>query len=140
MSILQFIQLFGEIKMKTEYKSRIPTEEEIFYFKMSVESPKNTIEIYDKIFSVFIATAGIMISLNSSNGFLNILSYIFSWLCLLFSIMGVLPKEKAIQPNYFKEMKEFVEARIQFKKKIIFISIISLFISFCLNLYSKINL
>lgn len=122
--------------MKIE--TRRPTDEEIVYYEMAINSPRTNLEIYDRLFAVFIAIAGFFISTNTLSGKIQIIIFISSWLALLCSFIGVIPTTKKINPHIVDEIKTFVEIKRKEKQILLYLSVLFLFFSFGVALASAI--
>ena len=56
-----------------EFKSRKPTDSELFLYQILIQSPKINLETYDKLLSVIIGVSGVFLSLNDLQGQIKLL-------------------------------------------------------------------
>ena len=117
-----------------EIKSRESTDQENFYYEMGIQSPKNNLEIYDRLLIALITIDGIFLSTLSTKGSPYTFLFFIIWSSLAISLIGILPEKKVLIPNDIDEMKEFIDSRLRFKKLAVYFSFGFLFLSFGFNL------
>ncbi len=117
-----------------EFKSRKPTDSELFLYQILIQSPKINLETYDKLLSVIIGVSGVFLSLNDLQGQIKLLVFVSTWISLIIAIAGILPDRKEFPAPFVDEIKEFISNQLRFKRNASVASICILFLSFGLTL------
>ena len=115
-----------------EFKSRKPTDSELFLYQILIQSPKINLETYDKLLSVIIGVSGVFLSLNDLQGQIKLLVFVSTWISLIIAIAGILPDRKEFPAPFVDEIKE--SNQLRFKRNASVASICILFLSFGLTL------